>query len=305
MPDAVLSDEVVEFAGRAVLAWLATADADGAPNVSPKELFAIVDGHVVVANVASPRSALNLAVRPEACLSFVDAFAQKGFKVTGTVRAVAPGEADFARWSAPLRAMAGDTFVIRSVFVLAPKRVEAILAPSYRFVPGTTEASQSAAAMARYGVVRPAPSGGTSPLPAAATLLAFAAFAIALLLSGSAALEVALPGGLPAGNALVALALVAIAAAGHVLGTGPRWLARGGLVAALAWLPASVLLAGNLALNFGQWRGTAWFGLSLVTALVVSASLATAIAMAGMAALRRGPASLDTGRASAVERPDA
>lgn len=303
MPAALLSDEVVKSADRAVLAWLATADADGVPNVSPKELFAIVDGHFVVANVASPRSALNLAARADACLSFVDVFAQKGFKVAGTARVCAPGDADYARWSAPLQAMAGGTFVIRSVFVLEPRRVEPILAPSYRFVPGTTEASQTAAALARYGVVQAAGPRRASPLPAAATLVAVAAFSGLLLLSGSGVPETVLPGGLPAGNALVALALLAIAAAGHVLGTGPRWLARGGLAAALAWLPASVLLAGNLALNFREWRGAAWLGLSLATVMVVSVSLLTAAV--GLAPRRRRANALDTGPASALERPDA
>ena len=34
--------------GGCVLCWLATADADGQPNVSPKEVFAVVDDQPLV-----------------------------------------------------------------------------------------------------------------------------------------------------------------------------------------------------------------------------------------------------------------
>ncbi|WP_313952801.1 pyridoxamine 5'-phosphate oxidase family protein [Accumulibacter sp.] len=35
----MLTDDVLNYIKRSVLCWLATADADGAPNVSPKEVF--------------------------------------------------------------------------------------------------------------------------------------------------------------------------------------------------------------------------------------------------------------------------
>jgi hypothetical protein len=48
-------------------------------------------------------------------------------------------------------------------------------------------------------------------------------------------------------------------------------------VAAIAWLPISVALAGNLALNFKEPHGFAWLGLSLATVLAVLGSLAWAV----------------------------
>jgi len=51
---ALLTDAVREAARRSVLCWLATVDAEGQPNVSPKEIWAIADdAHVVVANIAT------------------------------------------------------------------------------------------------------------------------------------------------------------------------------------------------------------------------------------------------------------
>jgi hypothetical protein len=85
----MLSPEVLEYATRSVLCWLATADEAGQPNVSPKEIFAVFDStHVVIANIASPTSVRNVLVNPRVCVSFVDVFVQKGFKVIGTARNV-------------------------------------------------------------------------------------------------------------------------------------------------------------------------------------------------------------------------
>ena len=151
-----LTADVRAAAERSVLCWFATADASGQPNVTPKEVFAIVDDdHLVIANIASPGSAANVAANPRVCVSFVDVFVQKGFKVVGVASDVAPSDPAFARWVAPLRALAGERFPIRSVFVVRATEVEAIVAPSYWLFPNeTTEASQERAALRAYGVVR-------------------------------------------------------------------------------------------------------------------------------------------------------
>ncbi len=150
----MMNDAVRENARRSVLCWLATVDANGQPNVSPKEVWAIVDEqHVVVAHIASPISARNIAHNPQVCLSFVDVFVQKGFKLGGTAREVRADNAEFATWAKPLLAMVGERFTIHSVLVVHVKSVVSILAPSYRFYPDdTTEASQVASALRRYGM---------------------------------------------------------------------------------------------------------------------------------------------------------
>ncbi|WP_089960082.1 pyridoxamine 5'-phosphate oxidase family protein [Limnohabitans sp. 2KL-3] len=150
----LLTEPIREAARRSVLCWLATVDAEGQPNVSPKEVWAIADDqHVVVAHIASPMSARNIAQHPQVCLSFVDVFVQKGFKLVGTAREVRAGDAEFATWAKPLLAMVGQRFTIQSVLVVHVQSVTAILAPSYRFYPhDTTEASQVASAMRAYKV---------------------------------------------------------------------------------------------------------------------------------------------------------
>ena len=149
-----LTDAVRDTARRSVLCWLATVDAQGQPNVSPKEVWAIADDrHVVVANIASPMTARNIASQPQVCLSFVDVFVQKGYKLVGTAQVVQADDPDFISWASPLLAMVGQRFAIQSVLVMAVQSVDPIVAPSYRLYPDdTTEASQIASALKTYGV---------------------------------------------------------------------------------------------------------------------------------------------------------
>lgn len=151
----LLPEAVRDVARRSVLCWLATVDAQGRPNVSPKEVWAMVDDrHVVVANIASPETARNIAQQAKVCLSFVDVFVQKGFKLTGLAREVRADSPEFGKWAPPLQAMVGQRFSIHSVLVIQVQSVAAIVAPSYLFyAEDTTEASQVEAAMRTYGVM--------------------------------------------------------------------------------------------------------------------------------------------------------
>lgn len=151
----LLSDEVVQAAERSVLCWLATVSPDGQPNVSPKEIYAVFDdSHIVVANIASPTTMRNITESEKVCISFVDIFIQKGFKVLGRARNVSKDDRAFLSWAAPLLGKAGPRFPILSVIVVEATAIEPIVAPSYRLYPGeTTEQSQAAAAHRAYGVI--------------------------------------------------------------------------------------------------------------------------------------------------------
>ncbi|HAS11710.1 MAG TPA: flavin-nucleotide-binding protein [Acidimicrobiaceae bacterium] len=155
MPE--LDEEVVAALDAAVLGWLATADEHGMPNVSPKEVFAHLGGdRVVIAHIASPRSARNARANPQGCFSVVDVFRQRGFKLTGALHLHGPDDEHFDEVSAPLRSVVGDRFTLRGVFELTVAAVAPIVAPSYVFhADEVTEDSMVRGAMAAYGV-RPA-----------------------------------------------------------------------------------------------------------------------------------------------------
>ena len=139
-----------------MLCWLATADAEGQPNVSPKEVFAVVDEqHVVIAHIASPTSARNIQQNPKVCVSLIDIFVQKGWKLMGHAQYVNARDEAFHAHAKPLLGMVVDQFKIQGVMVVEVVQAHHIVAPSYRFYPdSTTELGQIEAAMKAYGVVR-------------------------------------------------------------------------------------------------------------------------------------------------------
>lgn len=99
-----------------------------------------------------------------------------------------------------------------------------------------------------------------------------AAGCVLSLLSGASWLLRPLPGGLPLGNAVAALGLIALAALPWLASRAGTWRRRCAtltLIAALAWLPLSALLAGNLQLNFNNGRGPAWLGLTATVLLLI------------------------------------
>ena len=111
-------------------------------------------------------------------------------------------------------------------------------------------------------------------------LLAVTVFAAFSLVSGAAYLESPLPGGLPFGNALTAIGLCSAAGAAVGLsrvGTILRTLSMVFFVAAVVWLPLSIALAGNLALEFSGDRGATWMWITSGTVSAVLLSLAWAL----------------------------
>ncbi|MBL8398215.1 MAG: pyridoxamine 5'-phosphate oxidase family protein [Candidatus Accumulibacter sp.] len=150
----VLTPEIHASARKSVLCWLATVDAAGQPNVSPKEVFALLDDdYIVVAHIASPTSIRNIRQSAKVCVSFVDVFAQKGFKVLGVASVITRADVGYETWAAPLRQKAGDRFPFLGIMLIKALSAESIVAPSYRLYPDeTTEQSQIQAAMQTYGV---------------------------------------------------------------------------------------------------------------------------------------------------------
>jgi predicted pyridoxine 5'-phosphate oxidase superfamily flavin-nucleotide-binding protein len=151
----MLTGDVLNYVHSSVLCWLATVDSDGFPNVSPKEVFAVFDRQtLVIANIASPNSVRNLRANSRVCVSFIDVFVQKGYKVRGVAEVISPDHPRFSQLESPLLSITNGAFRILNIIAVDVSDVELIVAPSYRLVAGTTEASQVESAMRTYGVIR-------------------------------------------------------------------------------------------------------------------------------------------------------
>lgn len=149
----MLNKNVKDSINRCVLCWLATADSDGYPNVSPKEMFTYYDDHrLVIANIASPQSIKNIKQQAQVCVSFVDIFVQKGYKLKGTAQIIKATDPQFAAKAKKLQLMAGDAFPFKMLIDIKITQIAEIIAPRYRLYPETTEAEQIESAMEIYQV---------------------------------------------------------------------------------------------------------------------------------------------------------
>lgn len=113
---------------------------------------------------------------------------------------------------------------------------------------------------------------------------ALTVFALCLwaLVTGAPLLDHLLPGGLPLGNLLSAAGLCALPFIAFLLappGGKARKYAAFSLALAVAWLPVSLAMAGNLQLNFSNGLGTVWWTATLaIFALGVVAPLFAVVA---------------------------
>lgn len=149
----MITKEVAQSIESSVLCWLATVATDGSPNVSPKEAF-MHDGNgkILVAHIASPQTVRNIENEPRVCLSFIDVFTQKGYKVRGTAKILRSSDERYSEQKANLANLVGDTFPIPAVIEVEPTEVEQIIAPSYRMFPEITTSRMVQQSLATYKV---------------------------------------------------------------------------------------------------------------------------------------------------------
>lgn len=149
----MIDKAVLQYIKQSVLCWLATIDEDGTPNVSPKEIFCAHDERtLLIANIASPGSRRNIVANRGVCVSFIDIFVQKGYKIKGMATVVKSSDPAFPALAQPLAELAGARFPFVSLFRIDVRSVEPIVAPSYRVFPDIGETDQIEAAMRTYGV---------------------------------------------------------------------------------------------------------------------------------------------------------
>ena len=106
-----------------------------------------------MADIASTNTVRNIRSHPSVCVSFIDVFRQRGFKVVGSAIVIGSEEPDFPVVGADLLRMAGSDFPIRHLISIQIERVSRIWAPSYTLFPDRTEGERMQSAYETYGVV--------------------------------------------------------------------------------------------------------------------------------------------------------
>ena len=150
----MITEEIAKSIGSSVLCWLATVSEDGLPNVSPKEAFLHDgEGKILVANIASPKTVRNIDQTKNVCLSFVNVFIQKGYKITGKAKVWNPGSVGYEDRLRKLISEIGETFPIISIIEIDPTETEEIIAPSYRLFPDSGPLDRIRESLSTYEVI--------------------------------------------------------------------------------------------------------------------------------------------------------
>jgi uncharacterized protein len=90
---AILSNEAKTLIASIHPGMVATADASGRPNVSPKGSFMVLDDeHVAFADVHSPHTIANLRLNPQVSAIVYDAATRHGCRVWGSAEILTAGE---------------------------------------------------------------------------------------------------------------------------------------------------------------------------------------------------------------------
>ena len=151
----MLDKETKIYIEKSVLCWLATSDNDNFPNVSPKEMFThFGKNKLLIANIASPNSIKNILQNNKVCVSFVDVFIQKGYKIKGEAVFINKEHLDFEYKKTVLTNIYSDKFSINGIIEIEIKKIETIKAPSYILFPEITEEQQIDSAMKTYKVIK-------------------------------------------------------------------------------------------------------------------------------------------------------
>src|SRR5215813_11714951 len=149
----ILTADMKRVIAEQKLGFVATVNADGTPNLSPKgTMQALDDEHIVFADIRSPGTMANIARNPAMEINFVDPFNRKGYRFKGTARVVAKGTPEFAtllaRYPASMLGKLYRAFVVLKVTKAAP-----LVSPAYD--AGATEPALRKQYLAYFESIQP------------------------------------------------------------------------------------------------------------------------------------------------------
>jgi predicted pyridoxine 5'-phosphate oxidase superfamily flavin-nucleotide-binding protein len=114
------------------LGFVATVNADGTPNVSPKATFTVLDDATLAfAEIRSPGTLRNLKANPAIEVNFVDPFVRKGYRFAGTAKIVQRGATGFEELIGAFGDYGDLVERMRAVVTIAVARALPIVSPAY------------------------------------------------------------------------------------------------------------------------------------------------------------------------------
>jgi predicted pyridoxine 5'-phosphate oxidase superfamily flavin-nucleotide-binding protein len=134
------------------LGFVATAAADGTPNVSPKGTFVVLDDVTIAfGEIRSPGTIRNLRDNPRIEVNFVDPFVRKGYRFGGTASVVERGDSTFELLFGHFRGALAPR--IRAIVTITVTKALPLTSPAYD--DGKTEPELRRAWTTRFRRLQP------------------------------------------------------------------------------------------------------------------------------------------------------
>jgi hypothetical protein len=150
----ILTDDMKRVISEQRLGFVATVDADGTPNLSPKGTMTVLDDDTILfSNLRSPQTRRNLEANPAVEINFVDPIARKGYRFKGTATYVPRGEDGFDELLLHFEHWGDLTPNMKGIFKVSVSRALPIASPAYDV--GATETELRRHWMAHYVALQP------------------------------------------------------------------------------------------------------------------------------------------------------
>jgi uncharacterized protein len=122
------------------LGFVATVNADGTPNLSPKGTFEVLDDeHLGFLDIRSPNTSRNIRNGSKVEVNFVDPFVRRGFRFFGRAEILTPSTEETRELVAKVSTWHRRAGTHRGVVRIRVERAAPLISPAYD--DGTTEES--------------------------------------------------------------------------------------------------------------------------------------------------------------------
>ncbi|QYD67122.1 pyridoxamine 5'-phosphate oxidase family protein [Paraburkholderia edwinii] len=118
---------------QAILSFVATVNEDGTPNLSPKASLTVVNGILFFADIASPKTILNLTHNPSIEINVVDIFQRRGYRFKGSASILSPGDDEYLTIANWVRATNGPEYPVDHVVRIDTTSINPLLSPAHVF----------------------------------------------------------------------------------------------------------------------------------------------------------------------------
>ena len=138
---------------QAILSFVATVNEDGTPNLSPKASLTVTNGVLYFADIASPRTILNLRRNPAVEINVIDIFQRRGYRFKGRALILSPGDDEYLMIADWVRATNGLEYPVDHVVKIETTSIIPLRSPAHVFAnPPRSQDEIRSTYYQKYGV---------------------------------------------------------------------------------------------------------------------------------------------------------